>query len=87
MAEDGASQIVTTQVGGEAQAVVGFLRVRALVLQLVSAELVEQTDAASLLHFVNQKARSGDCYLFDRHLDLFASIYAKAMKNIDCESM
>ena len=62
IAQNRAGQLVVAQVGIEAQALVGFHRVGALVLQLVGAQLVQQADAAALLVLVDQQAAalSGD---------------------------
>ena len=46
---------VVAQVAIEAQPLVGFHRVGALILQLIGAQLVEQPDAAAFLMFVDQQ--------------------------------
>ncbi|MNQ60504.1 hypothetical protein D3C85_747860 [compost metagenome] len=50
---------VVALVGAEAQALVGFHRIGAAILQLVGADLVQQADAATFLAQVEQYATAG----------------------------
>ena len=54
--QDGAGQFVIAEIAIEAQLLVGFDGVGALVLEFVSAQFVEQADAAALLELVDQQS-------------------------------
>ena len=57
--EDGGTRLIVALIGVEAQVAVCFDRISALVLKLISDELVEQTDAASFLWVVDNDAGTG----------------------------
>ena len=85
--QNGSGQLVTAQVRVESQALVGFHGVGAMVLQLVSAELVEQADAAALLMLVDEQAAAllGDA--LERNFKLRAAIAAQAVKHVSGEAL
>src|SRR5688572_18523853 len=56
--EDLRAKSVIAKVGFEAQRLVGFHRVHALVLKLIGFELVDEPDASALLSYVQEHAAS-----------------------------
>ncbi len=56
LSQNGAGQGIISQIVFEPELLVGFDRVRALVLQFVGPQLVHQADAAALLQLVNDQA-------------------------------
>ena len=69
-------------VGLEAQLLVGFDRVEALVLQFVGLELGQEADAASFLLLVDQHASAGLGDHLQRHLELLLAIAAQRPEDV-----
>ena len=75
-------QFVAAQIGAETQPFVGLYSVGALVLQLVSTQLVEQPDATAFLVLVDQETASEAGDGFERDFELGAAIAAEAVKDV-----
>ncbi len=75
------------QIRFKPQAFVRFDGVGASVLQLVSAEFVEQADAAALLMLIDQQAAACFGDQVERELQLRAAIAAQAVKDIAGEAL
>src|SRR5208283_2772382 len=82
VAQNRSRQRIAAQVGFEAQLLIGLDRIRALVLQLVSAQLVEQADAAAFLRLVDQQPAALARDAFDGNLQLRPAIAAQAVENV-----
>jgi hypothetical protein len=72
IAENLPRQQIAAQVGLESEALIGFHRVGAGVLQLIGAQFVEQANASALLQLVNQNASIFAGYSFYGQLQLRA---------------
>ena len=66
---------------------VGLDRVRALILQLIGAQLIEQPDAAALLVFVDQQAAAFGGDGIEGQLELPAAIAAQAVEHVAGETL
>lgn len=57
--QDGTAHIVVAQIGLEAEGQIGLHSIHSPVLQLIGAELVDQSDAAALLTQIQQHSPAG----------------------------
>src|SRR5215471_21365812 len=80
-------QKITAQVGLETEPLIRFHGIRALILQLVSAQLVQQPDAPAFLKLVNQNPALLLRDLLDRQLELLPAIATQAMKHVACQTL
>ena len=87
VAEDLGADPVVAQVGGQAELEVGLDRVRALLLQLVGLELVEQADPATLLREVEQDAAALLLDLGQGRDQLLAAVTAHAVEDVAGEAL
>ena len=82
VAQNLARQLVVAQIGFEAQPLVGFHGVGALILQFVGAQLVQQADAAPFLMLVDQQAAAFVGDRLQRQFKLRAAIAAQAVEDV-----
>ena len=87
VAQHFAGQLVAAQVGLEAERLVGFHGIGALVLEFVGAQLVQQPDAAPFLVLVDEQAAAllGDA--LERQFQLRAAVAAQAVEDVSGEAL
>src|SRR5215469_448082 len=74
--QNGARQIVITQIGIESKLLIGFHRIRSAILQLVSPEFVQQADSTTLLEFIDHQSATFLGNAAERDFQLRAAIAA-----------
>ena len=82
VAHDGDRQFIAALVRFETQFLVGFDRVCAFILKLVSHQLVDKTDATSFLRVVDQQPAAFFGDPFNCHGKLRSTIAARAAKDV-----
>jgi len=80
-------EIVVAQIGSEAEFAIGFDRVEALILQLVSLQFVEQADTAAFLRQVENDSRAIFGDFAERELELRAAIAAFGCEDVAGEAL
>jgi len=85
--QDRAGQLITAQVGFETQLLIGLDRIGALILKLIGAQLIEQTDPTAFLIFVNDQAPTLARNGRESQLQLRPAIASKAVKYIASEAL
>jgi hypothetical protein len=87
VAQNRARQQVAAQVGIEAKLFVGLHRVSTLILQLVRAQLIQQTDAAPLLQFIDHHPAAFIGHHLESDFELRAAIAPQAVKHVARETL
>jgi hypothetical protein len=87
MPQDGAWQMVTSQVALEAKLLVGLDGIGAVILELIGTDLVHESDAPAFLQFIDDQAAPFAGYFFQSDLELSAAIAAQAVKDVAGEAL
>ena len=85
--EDLGADAVVAQVGRQPEALVGFDRVQAVLLQAVGAQLVQQPDAAALLGEVQQHALALALDHRQGRFELLAAVAAQRVEHVAGEAL
>ena len=73
---------IIPQIAFEAELLIGFDRIGALILQLIGSEFVHEPDTAALLLLVNDQSAAFTGNLFESDFELGAAIATKAVKDV-----
>ena len=87
LAKNGGGEFELAIVGAEAEALVGFDGVEALVLQFVGAELGHEADAATLLLFVEQDAGTLGGDEAQREVQLVMAVATQGVEDVSGEAL